>query len=176
MLNEIKEEIILENQDFKTALSTELTNNSFIKPDWGFLYVEIKKKKYIILISEVKKQWTNLKRMAEWKKKRAKWNAIERLWKNLMILKTYFKWKKYFPFVCFWYGDDFSKNSTILDRIIGMNDFFPLNKIFYLKSNGDYAPASMFFREEERTTEEMFNIMYPIAFWTLKYILDYNKG
>lgn len=101
---------------------------SFIKPDGGFLYATDKKgNRKLILVAEVKRQGTNDKRLSEGLPKQAKGNAIERLGKNLTGIRAIFKKESMIPFVCFGSGDDFQKGSTILDRVVTMNDFFPLN-------------------------------------------------
>ena len=43
-----------------------------------------------------------------------------------------------------------------------MNEFYPLNRIFVHKRE-NYAPVSMFFREQEWGEEELFKEMKEIA-------------
>ncbi len=146
-------------------------DTSFITPDWWFLFAKNKHGEIrIVLIAEVKRQWTNNKRKEEWLSKQAKGNAIERLWKNLIGIKAMLKSYGYLPFVCFWNWCDFEKWSTILDRIITMNEFFPLNEVFLEKEFLPFEPVSMFFREEARTIDEMYEIMLSIA----KNSIDYR--
>ena len=61
-----------------------------------------------------------------------------------------------------WLGVDFSPNSSILDRIITMNEFFPLNTTYVFKREG-YAPVSMYFREKNWETTELYEIMKEVA-------------
>lgn len=137
---------------------------SFIRPDGGFLYATDKiGNKKIILVAEVKRQGTNDKRLSEGLPKQAKGNAIERLGKNLIGIRAIFKKESIIPFVCFGSGDDFKHGSTIPDRVITMNDFFPLNKVFILKNHIPFEPVSMFFRREDWRTKEMTLIMLQIA-------------
>jgi type II restriction enzyme len=73
------------------------------------------------------------------------------------------------PFVCFGSGHDFQDSSTILDRVVTMNDFFPLNKIFIEKTHLPFEPVSMFFRYKDWSTEEMTKIMTDVADEAIKY-------
>ncbi len=142
----------------------DVMEKSFIKPDGGFLYAKDDKgKRRIILISEVKRQGTNDKRLKEGLKKQAKGNAIERLGKNLTGIRAIFKQESIIPFVCFGSGDDFKDKSTIRDRVITMNDFFPLNKMFLEKSHLPFEPVSMFFRYRDWSIKEMVDIMTNLA-------------
>jgi type II restriction enzyme len=142
----------------------KVMKESFIKPDGGFLYATDKSgKKHIILIAEVKRQGTNDKRLREGLKKQSKGNAIERLGKNMIGIRAIFKNEAIIPFVCFGCGDDFQDGSTIRDRVITINEFFPLNKFFITKNHSPFEPVSMFFHQEDWTTLEMFKIMERIA-------------
>src|SRR3546814_5753487 len=66
------------------------------------------------------------------------------------------------PFVCFGWGVDFAPGSSILERVITMNEFYPLNRIFVFKRE-DYAPVSMCFRSNEWDTAELYATMLEIA-------------
>jgi type II restriction enzyme len=143
---------------------------SFISPDGGFLFATNKQgERRIILVSEVKHQGTNDKRKTEGLPKQARGNAIERLGKNLIGIRALFKNEGVLPFVCFGNGDDFSDGSSIVDRVLTMNDFFALNKVFVKKDFLPFEPASMLFRYEAWTTEEMTKIMLGIAKEAIEY-------
>lgn len=149
---------------------SKVIKESFIKPDGGFLYAtNTKGTTKLILVAEVKHQGTNDKRASEGLPKQAKGNAIERLGKNLTGIRAIFKAESIIPFVCFGNGYDFQGGSTILDRVVTMNDFFPLNKIFIKKEYLPFEPVSMFFRYEYWSTEEMTKIMTDIAVEAIKY-------
>lgn len=149
---------------------SKVMGESFIKPDGGFLYATDKKgNTKLILVAEVKHQGTNDKRATEGLPKQAKGNAIERLGKNLTGVRAIFKAESMIPFVCFGSGHDFQDGSTILDRVVTMNDFFPLNKIFIEKTHLPFEPVSMFFRYEDWSTEEMTEIMTGVADEAIKY-------
>jgi type II restriction enzyme len=159
IINNLCEEYPEYSNDFSPIMDV-----SYIKPDGGFLYATDKKgKRKLILVSEVKRQGTNDKRLLEGLEKQAKGNAIERLGKNLIGIRAIFKKEKIIPFICFGSGDDFKDDSTIRDRVITMNDFFPLLKIFIQKDNLPFEPVSMFFRSKNWTTKEMKEAMIDIA-------------
>lgn len=148
----------------------EVFDSSFIKPDGGFIYFLDKDEKIrIVLVSEVKRQGTNDKRLEEGLKKQARGNAIERLGKNLSGIKALFKDEEIIPFVCFGSGDDFKDDSSILDRVKTMNDYFPLNKMFVKKDHLPLEPVSMFFRYKDWTVEEMVEIMLKAASESMEY-------
>ena len=69
-----------------------------------------------------------------------------------------------FPFVCFGYGCDFAKDSSILDRVSTMAMFGRLNKTYlHNEENGRFNRGSFYFREDEWSVDEMFTIMLDIA-------------
>jgi len=139
--------------------------DSYIKPDGGILVLRKngdENYRRIALTVEMKHQGTNDKREEEGKPKQSRGNAIERLGKNLIGIRATLQYEKVTPFVCFGWGDDFAEGSSIRDRVVTMNEFYPLNRIFIHKKEG-YAPVSMFFREKEWDENELFEIMKDIA-------------
>ncbi len=147
--------------------------NTNIRPDGGILYIEGKpgdQLTYPILISEVKNQGTNDSRVREGLPRQARGNAIERLGKNLIGLRTALMRESIFPFVCFGYGCDFEDVSSILDRVSTMAMFGQLNTT-YLHSQGDgrFNRGSFYFRENEWSVEEMFEVMQDIAVRSILY-------
>lgn len=159
IINDLRREYPEYANDFSATMEV-----SYIKPDGGFLYATNNNgKRKLVLVAEVKRQGTNDKRLLEGLLKQAKGNAIERLGKNLIGIRAIFKKEKIIPFVCFGSGDDFRDNSTIRDRVITMNDLFPLQKIFIQKDKLPFEPVSMFFRSKEWTTKEMKRTMIDIA-------------
>lgn len=152
-------------KDFSSVMERD-----FIRPDGGFLYAINKSgRKEIILVAEVKRQGTNDKRRREGLPQQARGNAIERLGKNLIGIRALFKKEKIIPFVCFGNGHDFREGSSIVDRVITMNDFFPLNKIIVDKKYVPFEPASMCFRYKDWSIKEMTEIMAGIAEKAIKY-------
>jgi len=141
--------------------------SSFISPDGGFLFAMNKQgQRRLILVSEVKRQGTNDAREKEGLKKQALGNAIERLGKNLIGIRAIFKNE---GVVCFGHGYDFIPGSSILDRVLTMNEFFPLNKIFVEKNYLPFEPVTMLFRYEEWTVEEMEKYLLLIAEKAIQY-------
>lgn len=153
-------------------------DNTGIRPDGGILYLTGKDgKAYPLLISEVKNQGTNDSRLKEGLTKQAKGNAIERLGKNVIGLRTAFLHESVFPFVCFGYGCDFEDSSSILDRVVTIAMFGKLNTTYlHSTSEGRFNRGSFYFREREWSVEEMATIMYDIAEKTLYYYFSkYSK-
>ena len=75
-------------------------DTSNMKPDGGLVYlVDKDMNKYPILITEVKNQGTNDMRIANGLKPQSLGNAIERLGKNVIGLRTYLLNESIFPFV-----------------------------------------------------------------------------
>lgn len=164
---------IIKSYEKRFEFASLTSDKSFIKPDGGILILRSKKdKKFkrIVLAVEVKKQGTNDERAKEGKTKQAKGNAIERLGKNLIGIRSTLQYENITPFISFGWGVDFAPKSSILDRIITMNEFFPLNKIYVFKKEG-YAPVSMFFRQKRWGTRELYNIMKEVAETSIRYYI-----
>ena len=142
-------------------------DRSSIRPDGGILCIRPKDDDnfiYPILIAEVKNQGTNDLRLKEGLKKQARGNAIERLGKNLIGLRTALMRESIFPFVCFGYGCDFESDSSILDRVSTMAMFGKLNKTYlYSEESGKFDRGSFYFRPDPWTVNEMTKIMTDIA-------------
>lgn len=140
---------------------------SSIRPDGGVLFIDSRQETditYPILIAEVKNQGTNDLRQKEGKPKQARGNAIERLGKNLIGLRTAFMRESIFPFVCFGYGCDFEKDSSILDRVSTMAMFGHLNKTYLHNQDGSkFNRGSFYFRSQRWKVREMYKIMKDIA-------------
>ena len=153
---------------------------SSIRPDGGILFLQPTRPgpiTYPILISEAKNQGTNDLRLREGLKKQAKGNAIERLGKNVIGLRTALMRESIFPFVCFGYGCDFTPDSSILDRVTTIAMFGHLNKTYLFdQQEGRFDRGSFYFREEKWTVEEMAAIMEDIAKRSvLYYFAKYGK-
>lgn len=173
-------EKVLKVEDIVAMLSQQYPNyaeyltynlkTSSIKPDGGFVFATNQQgERRIILVSEVKRQGTNDARKEEGKPKQARGNAIERLGKNLIGIRTIFKNEGILPFVCFGSGDDFKPGSSILDRVVTMNEFFPLNTTFVEKNYLPFEPVTMLFRYESWTPGEMIQILHEISVRAIQY-------
>lgn len=153
--------------------------SSAMRPDGGILSLLDKNGEiYPILVSEAKNQGTNDLRRQEGLKKQPPGNAVERLGKNVIGLRTAFRNETIFPFVCFGYGCDFAKGSSILDRVVTMNMFGHLCKtnLFACGPNGFFDRGSFYFREQKWSVLEMSEIMFDIADRSILYYLSkYGK-
>ncbi|MDO8741175.1 MAG: EcoRI family type II restriction endonuclease [Candidatus Woesearchaeota archaeon] len=156
---------IIKSYEKRFEFSNLTKEDSYIKPDGGILLLKSKENKdfkRIVLAVEMKKQGTNDLREKEGKQKQAQGNAIERLGKNLIGIRSTLQYEKITPFICFGWGVDFSPDSSILDRIITMNEFFPLNTTYVFKREG-FSPVSMYFREKNWEVNELYEIMKEVA-------------
>lgn len=151
-----------------------------IIPDGGILYLIKNKEKFPLVIAEIKRQGTNKERLKEGKSKQATGNAIERLGKNLIGIRTMMNYEEITPFVCFGWGCDFAldieETGTVRSKVVMMNEFYNLNQIYVYKKEGNanvnsFAPVSMYFREEPWSVNEMFDIMKEIAETSIRYYL-----
>lgn len=162
---------IIKSYETRFEFATLTKDGSFIKPDGGILILKKTDDpdfQRIVLAVEMKRQGTNDARAAEGMGKQAQGNAIERLGKNLIGFRSALQYEKITPFICFGWGVDFAPDSSILDRVITMNEFYPLNRTFVFKRE-DYAPVSMYFRTEEWDVPELYAIMMEIAEASVRY-------
>jgi len=147
---------------------------SAMKPDGGVLsIVDTHDVHHPILIAEVKNQGTNVKRVAEGKKRQAKGNAIERLGKNVIGFRTAMLPEGIMPFVCFGYGCDFEDGSSILDRVVTIAMFGRLKEVNVvpLGESGQFGRGSYFFQEDEWTVGEMADVMFEVASRAIHYYI-----
>lgn len=146
--------------------------SSAIRPDGKILRLLANDgEQFPILIAEVKNQGTNDARAKEGLAKQAKGNAIERLGKNVIGLRTALRNESIFPFVCFGYGCDFAEDSSIRDRVTTIAMFGELNKI-YLHAQGPqgvFNRGSFYFRESAWTVNEMAEICFDVAKRSMQY-------
>lgn len=166
----------------RKQFDTNYVENS-IAPDGGFLILrkfDDENYQKLLLAAEVKRQGTNDKRAQEGLKKQARGNAIERLGKNLIGIKAMMNHEDITPFVCFGSGDDFNEadisTKNIFSKLSTMNEFYYLNKMYIFKLDGNsehnkFAPVSMYFRKDEWSVSEMYEIMKEIAETSLRYYI-----
>lgn len=154
-------------------------DTSSIRPDGGILFVRGQRGdrlSYPVLIAEVKNQGTNDLRAEEGLPKQAKGNAIERLGKNVIGLRTALMRESIFPFVCFGYGCDFAQDSSILDRVSTVAMFGRLNRTYlHNEEGGKFNRGSFYFRREKWSDDEMFEIMKDIAERSVLYYFSKYK-
>jgi type II restriction enzyme len=135
-------------------------------PDGGILsLIDKQGTRRPVLIVEVKNQGTNDLRAKEGKSRQASGNAIERLGKNVIGLRTALLPEGIMPFVCFGDGCDFAETSSIRDRVVTIAMFGPLNEINVVPAGeaGLFGRGSFFFREKKWSKKEMANIMFEVA-------------
>jgi type II restriction enzyme len=152
--------------EFPDVPFSDVMDNTYMAPDGGILsMVDQNATKRAILITEVKNQGTNDQRKKEGLKKQARGNAIERLGKNVIGLRTAMLTEGITPFLCFGYGCDFEEGSSILDRVITIAMFGPLNEVAVadLGEGGLFNRGSFFFREREWSEDEMEDVMFEVA-------------
>lgn len=160
--------------DFPDVRFAPVRKDTFMKPDGGILsIVDRDGGRHPILIVEVKNQGTNDARAMEGKPKQPKGNAIERLGKNVIGFRTAMMMEGILPFVCFGYGCDFADDSSILDRVVTMAMFGPLNEICVVNAGegGVFNRGSFFFQEPEWIRDQMEDVMYEIANRAVHYYL-----
>ncbi len=158
--------------DFPETEFYDPSPGTYMSPDGGILSIKTNDGLlHPILISEVKNQGTNDLRALEGKAKQSKGNAIERLGKNVIGIRTAMLSEAIVPFVCFGYGVDFEDGSAILDRVATINMFGKLNEINVLNAGegGRFNRGSFFFREREWTVAEMETVMTEIATRSIHY-------
>jgi hypothetical protein len=165
------------------------SDNTFISPDGGFVWVEINRVKYYVLVSEQKRQGTNDRLLAEGKKKQSNGNAAERLGKNVKAFDVLFDAHDIYPLVVFLQGCDFyDEESTIGDRIRTIALFQEINKINIewkkignrLYTGGSYFMRGHSMNEKHGTSDWTFDEMYTILVEvatraTDYYLLQYGK-
>ena len=147
-------------------------DTSRMSPDGGITFLADKKNKlYPVLIVEAKNQGTNDYRTSIGKQKQAKGNAIERLGKNVIGLRTFMLSENIFPFVCFGDGCDFAQDSSILDRVVTIAMFGELNKtyLFNQGNKGEFNRGSYYFKTEEWKLEEIMPIINDVATRSIYY-------
>lgn len=148
-------------------------DTSSMRPDGGFLsIVDQDNRAYPILITEVKNQGTNDLRIKEGKAKQARGNAIERLGKNVIGIRTAMMPEGIVPFICFGYGCDFANDSSILDRVSTIAMFGPLNQLNVVNQSIDgtsFNRGSFFFREQAWSINDMQEKMFEVASRAIHY-------
>lgn len=145
---------------------------SSMRPDGGFLSIQDARGELRpILIVEVKNQGTNDLRVAEGKSEQSKGNAIERLGKNVIGVRTALLSEGILPFICFGDGIDFAPTSSILDRVVTIAMLGPLNEIAVVNQGetGQFNRGSFFFRHALWTSDEMAEIMTEVARRSIHY-------
>ena len=132
------------------------SKKSFINPTGGFLFVNVNDEKLPILISEVENK------EADNEKNQLDENIIDILEEKVMALRKFTEKEKIFPFVCFGYGNNFKRKSTVLDEIYAISGFSPINEI-------NLEDGSFFFQVEKHSKRDIYLKMLEIAEESLKH-------
>jgi type II restriction enzyme len=155
--------------DFPEVPFGHVRPDTSMKPDGGILsVVDREGRRHAILVVEVKNQGTNVERVAEGLKEQAKGNAIERLGKNVIGFRAMLLTENIMPFVCFGYGCDFAKESSILDRVVTIAMFGSLNEI-NLFNVSMFNRGSFYFQEKKWSAKKMEEVMYEVASRSIDY-------
>jgi type II restriction enzyme len=167
-------------EDFPDVEFYEPSGNPTMMPDGGILSItNSAKEEFPVVISEVKNQGTNDLRAAEGKARQAMGNAIERLGKNVIGIRTAMLTEGIVPFVCFGYGVDFCEGSYIRDRVATIAMFGPLNQVHLVNAGPQerFSRGSFFFREERWTEEEMADVLFEVGSRSIHYYFaKYGKS
>ena len=167
---------------------TQFVDTSSVKPDGGIIEVmDVHGGWRVILVSEAKKQGTNVERIKEGLGKQAQGNAIERTHKNIAELKNYMLGENYFPYVVFMHGSDLTTDvlhvsepsgeifdlhpTSIPDRLTAANYGMPVNAPYCRNIIAEHVDgsktrlqiASLYMRNDPWTKEEMADVMIEIA-------------
>jgi type II restriction enzyme len=167
-------------EDFPEVDFYDPSPRASMNPDGGVLSIRNQAgREFPILISEVKNQGTNDLRAKEGKPPQAKGNAIERLGKNVIGIRTAMLGEGIVPFVCFGYGVDFADGSSILDRVATIAMFGSLNEIYVVNAGSQehFNRGSFFFREAKWDEDEMAKVLTEIGARSIHYYLaKYGEG
>jgi type II restriction enzyme len=148
------------------------SSDPYIMPDGGLMYATKEGVTKLVLVTEVKTQGTNDKRVSEGLVKQAQGNAIERAAKNDAELKNYMYGESYFPYVLLCQGCDFLEGSSITDRITALNMYSDINTLYI--ENTSMPRTSIFARELFWTAEEITNICVETVIRSIKCIQKNN--
>jgi len=196
-----KREINKKLSDIDSRLGIiQFVDTSSVKPDGGIIEVrDVNGKWRPIIVSEAKKQGTNVERIKEGLGKQAQGNAIERTHKNISEIRNYMLKENYFPYVVFMHGSDLTTETlpiltptgetfhlhptSIPDRLTSANYGMPVNTPYcrniFVKNNENQnimlQIASLYMRNEPWAEEEMIGVMVKIAEESLKYLDEISQ-
>lgn len=179
-LNEILKALRADFEGTDVNFGSTHSKNPLMRPDGGVLsMLDNNDVLYHILISEMKSQGTNDKRIEEGLDTQAMGNAIERMAKNVIGFRTAMLSEMILPFVCFGSGWDFKPESSILDRVLVIAMFGPLNDLdsMWTRGEGRFNRGCYFFREEPWPVGEMADVLFAVAKRSIQYYFSkYGEG
>ena len=172
-LNEILQALTTEFAGTDVDFGEAHSKKPSMRPDGGVLsMLDNNDVPHHILISEMKSQGTNDKRIEEGLGTQSMGNAIERMGKNVIGFRTAMLSETIMPFVCFGSGWDFKPESSILDRVLVIAMFGPLNDIdgMWTKGEGRFNRGCYFF-QKPWTVDEMTDTLFTVAKRSIQYYL-----
>ena len=174
-----KSEINQKLHDFNPQFGTfQFNPNSSIRPDGGIIEIKDDDGNWrVVLVSEAKRQGTNIHRLMEGKEKQSSGNAIERMYKNIQEMKNYMISESYFPYLIFAFGADFTLESLVIDVNGTQVSFEPTSipdrttaatlgqelNTNYIRCVGTEKITSVHMRLEPWSRGEMFERMWDAA-------------
>lgn len=163
--------------DDKNTLLEDTDLKNGILPDGGLLYLQRKgHPKQLLLTSEMKHQGTNYERKLAGKAKQANGNAIERMHKNIDVLRAYMSNESVFPYVVYCWGEDFA-DPVVKCKILPAVQQHEFNRDYTVKYGSDRIPsASVYLKPEPEpfTVQELYEIGLQVALETLTHYLVLN--
>ena len=166
-------------------------SDNYVEPDGGVIWLLDNKthQRYPLLAAEMKYQGTNKGRKAVGLEKQASGNANERAGKYAMLFRTLWEFDDILPFVVFHCGCDYnikgqknlpmdSNSKTQMAKLLAMNSFFPVNKVFTSKNmpkTRRVLPNTVMVKEDFWTCEEMRKTLDTVGLDSLKYYLNLIK-
>lgn len=163
--------------DDKNALLEDKDLKNGILPDGGLLYLETngqhQHSKQLLLTSEMKHQGTNYARQLAGKSKQANGNAIERMHKNIDVLRAYMSNDIVFPYVVYCWGEDFA-DPVVQCKILPAVQQHEFNRDYTIKYGGERIPsASVYLKPYPKpfTVQELYAIGLQVALESLIHYL-----
>lgn len=163
--------------DDKNSLLKDEDLKNGILPDGGLLYLQRKgHPKQLLLTSEMKHQGTNYARQLAGKSKQANGNAIERMHKNIDVVRAYMSNESVFPYIVYCWGEDFA-DPVVQCKILPAVQQHEFNRDYTVKYGSDRIPsASVYLKPEPEpfTVQELYEIGLQVALESLTHYLVLN--
>lgn len=169
----------LEPIEDKNVLLQQKNLKNGILPDGGLLYLEQDGyPKQLLLTSEMKHQGTNYERQLEGKAKQANGNAIERMHKNIDVVRAYMSNETVFPYIVYCWGEDFA-NTVVQCKILPAVQQHEFNRDYTIKYGSERIPsASVYLKPYPHpfTVQELYEIGLQVALESLIHYLTINTS
>lgn len=163
--------------DDKNSLLKDEDLKNGILPDGGLLYLQRKgHPKQLLLTSEMKHQGTNYARQLAGKSKQANGNAIERMHKNIDVVRAYMSNESVFPYIVYCWGEDFA-DPVVQCKILPAVQQHEFNRDYTVKYGSDRIPSASVYlkpKPEPFTVQELYEIGLQVALESLTHYLVLN--